>query len=150
MYETTVPSVKCMVIARVIFRKKVTPCNIYLFKFNNRNTRKRCGICSKLTIKTPERGDWRRSGVFIVNYRHISHLFWFFYCYFKQVNVSRNMHMFHGKRVYLQSTFSMSTLIHCWYNDTTATMKRKIQIEKILGENFPGKCCCWGLLFAQK
>ena len=29
--------------------------NIYLFKFNNRNTRKRCEICSKLTIKTPER-----------------------------------------------------------------------------------------------
>ena len=29
--------------------------NIYLFKFNNRNLRKRCEICSKLTIKTPER-----------------------------------------------------------------------------------------------
>ena len=29
------------------------PDNIYLFKFNNRNTRKRCEICSKLTIKTP-------------------------------------------------------------------------------------------------
>ena len=26
----------------------------YLFKLNNRNTRKRCGIYSKLTIKTPE------------------------------------------------------------------------------------------------
>ena len=25
--------------------------NIYLFKLNNKNTRKRCGICSKLTIK---------------------------------------------------------------------------------------------------
>ena len=30
------------------------PVNIYLFKFNNRNTRKRCGICSELIIKTPE------------------------------------------------------------------------------------------------
>ena len=28
------------------------PDNIYLFKVNNRDTRKRCGICSKLTIKT--------------------------------------------------------------------------------------------------
>ena len=27
------------------------PANIYLFKVNNRNTRKRCEICSKLTIK---------------------------------------------------------------------------------------------------
>ena len=30
--------------------------------------------CSKLTIKTPERRYWRRSGVFIVNFEHISHL----------------------------------------------------------------------------
>ena len=29
--------------------------NIYLLKVNNRNTKKRCEICSKLTIKTPER-----------------------------------------------------------------------------------------------
>ena len=28
---------------------------IYLFKFNHRNTSKRCEICLKLTIKTPER-----------------------------------------------------------------------------------------------
>ena len=30
------------------------PANIYVLKVNNRNTRKRCEICSKLTIKTPE------------------------------------------------------------------------------------------------
>ena len=30
------------------------PANIYLFKVNNRNTRKRCEIFSKSTIKTPE------------------------------------------------------------------------------------------------
>ena len=29
--------------------------NIYLLKVNSRNTRKRCEICSKLKIKTPER-----------------------------------------------------------------------------------------------
>ena len=34
------------------------PANIYLFKMNNRNTRKRCEICSKLTIKTPKRRHW--------------------------------------------------------------------------------------------
>ena len=27
----------------------------YLFKVNNRNTRKRCGKCSKLTTKKPDR-----------------------------------------------------------------------------------------------
>ena len=31
------------------------PPNIYLFKVNNRNTRKRCEACLKLTIKTAER-----------------------------------------------------------------------------------------------
>ena len=32
----------------------INPANIYLFKVNNRNTRKRCKKCSKLTIKTPD------------------------------------------------------------------------------------------------
>ena len=31
-------------------------------------------MCSELIIKTPERRQWRRSGVFIVNFEHISHL----------------------------------------------------------------------------
>ena len=41
---------------------------IGVFKFNNINTRKRCKICSKLTIKTPERRQCRRSDGFIVNF----------------------------------------------------------------------------------
>ena len=45
-----------------------------MFKVNKRNTRARCEICSKLTIKTPEGHHWRRSGVFIVNFEHILHL----------------------------------------------------------------------------
>ena len=44
-----------------------------LFKVNNRSTRTRCGICSKLTVKTPER-RWRCSGVFIVNFERSLHL----------------------------------------------------------------------------
>ena len=50
------------------------PAGIYLLKVNIRNTRTRCEICSKLTIKTPERRQWCRSGVFIVSFEHISHL----------------------------------------------------------------------------
>ena len=30
------------------------PAGIFLLKINNRNTRRKCEICSKLTIKTPE------------------------------------------------------------------------------------------------
>ena len=33
------------------------PTNISLLKVNTRNTRKMCEMCSKLTIKTPERGQ---------------------------------------------------------------------------------------------
>ena len=48
---------------------------IQLFKFNNKNTRKRREICSKLTIMTPEWLQWRCSGVFIINLEHIPYLF---------------------------------------------------------------------------
>ena len=59
----------------VIFFPTVLPVNICLFRVNNRNTGKRCEKCSKLTIKTPKRRWWRRSGVFIVNFKHNSYLF---------------------------------------------------------------------------
>ena len=49
------------------------PAGIYLLKVSNKNTRIKCEICSKLTIKTPERPHWGRSDVFIANFEHISH-----------------------------------------------------------------------------
>ena len=49
--------------------------NIYWFKVNNRKSRERCEMCSKLSIKTPQRRQWRRFGVFVVKFEHISHLF---------------------------------------------------------------------------
>ena len=49
--------------------------NIYLIKYNNRNTRKSCEICLNLTTKTPEQRQQRRSGVFIGNFKRISHFF---------------------------------------------------------------------------
>ena len=54
------------------FFKVKYPAGTYMFKVNNRNTKTRCKICLKLTIKTPEWRQWRRSGVFIVNFKHIS------------------------------------------------------------------------------
>ena len=56
-------------------RFMLTQANIYLLKFSNRNTRKRCETCSKVTVKTTEWRQWCRSGVFIVNFEHISLLF---------------------------------------------------------------------------
>ena len=48
------------------------PAKIYLFKIVNRNTRKGCEICSKLTMKILEGPQWFCLGVFIVNFGHIS------------------------------------------------------------------------------
>ena len=46
------------------------PAGIYLLKVNNKNTRKRCDVCSKLTIKTLE--QHQVSAVFsIVNFEHV-------------------------------------------------------------------------------
>ena len=50
------------------------PAGIDLLKVNNRNSKTRCEICSKLTIKIAEGRQWRRSGIFIVNFERISHL----------------------------------------------------------------------------
>ena len=67
---------------------KYYPANIYLLKVNNRNARKRYEMCSKLTIKTPARRQSRRSGVFIVNLEHNSHLSSVSIVEFEQINIS--------------------------------------------------------------
>ena len=49
------------------------PVSFYLFKVNNRNSRKRCEICSKLTTKIPKRRHRHRSSVFIFNVQQFLH-----------------------------------------------------------------------------
>ena len=56
--------------------KRKNPAGNYMFKVNNINTRTRCELCSKLTLKTV-----------IVNFEHFSHLaLVFLFFNFKQVN----------------------------------------------------------------
>ena len=45
-----------------------------MFKVNSRNIRTRCETCLKSTTKIPERRQWHRFGIFIVNFERISHL----------------------------------------------------------------------------
>ena len=61
-------------------------CN-YMSTVTNRKTRTTCEICSKLTIKTPERHHCLRSVVFIVNFKLISHIVLVFLLF----NLSRYM-----------------------------------------------------------
>ena len=46
--------------------------NFNIFGAHRNITRKRYEIGSNVTIKTPERRQWRHSGIFIVNLEHIS------------------------------------------------------------------------------
>ena len=59
------------------------PCNSFYYpsqpaitcsKLTIETLEQKCELCSKLTLKTPKRRQWRRFGVFIVNFEHISHL----------------------------------------------------------------------------
>ena len=61
------------------------PTGIYLLKVNNRNIATKCEIYLKLTIRHKNDVNWRRSGVFIVNLEHISHLFLVCLLLFEQV-----------------------------------------------------------------
>ena len=70
-----------------IYTGKNSMTNVYVFIVNNSNTRKRCELCSKLTLKLPQ---WLPT-IFIVNFEHISYLFTSFSCVsnvgLEQVNV---------------------------------------------------------------
>ena len=61
-------------------RVTLNPAGKYLFKVNNRNNRTRYEKSSILTIKTPEQSYWRLSGVFNVNFEHISDYVLGLYC----------------------------------------------------------------------
>ena len=41
-----------------LFHRRRYLLNIFLIKVDNKNTTKSCKICSKLTVKTPERDHW--------------------------------------------------------------------------------------------
>ena len=79
-----------------------------MFKVNNRNSRTRCEICSKLTIKTPERRQWCRSGIFIVNFEHISHLV----LVFLLLTLSRQMRAGKEKKEPVKCLKKMSYLLY--------------------------------------
>ena len=99
----------------------------YFFKVNSRNTRTRCEICSKLTIKTPERRQWhqlRHFGIFIFNFEHIS------------LSVVMFLLLTLSKKIWL---FNSWVLLSVWifYSEavTCGTLAKPWKLE--IGGNFP-------------
>ena len=63
------------------------PLKIYTLKVDDRSTRKRCQICSKLTIKTSERRQWRLFCLYFGLWGYFIPFYIAFFVYLEQVNV---------------------------------------------------------------
>ena len=69
-------------ICQICSKLKIVPVGIYLLKANDRNTRTRSEICSKLTLETPKRRHWLVNFehvivdwvIFTVSFKHIRHI----------------------------------------------------------------------------
>ena len=120
----------------------IIPLNIYLFKVNNRNTRKRCEIYLMLTIKAPERRHWNLFLIkkeipmmsfwrlfLILNIFHTS--FYWFYCYFEQVNVCWNsiFVIISKKNDCAQLSETRNYLINCNYSKNQNRSKNSVSIS---------------------
>ena len=107
-----------------------------MFKDKNRNTRKRCEICPKLTIK---HCHWRRSGVFIVNFENTSNLFTvFFIVDFEQVNVNPITHT--GGSLFLLDNLNTS------WKCLKERFEQEPQALRVYLESNPGKHSRWSFL----
>ena len=102
------------------------PANTYLFKFCNTNTRKRCEVCSKLTIKTLERRQWCRSDVCSVNFEHTSHLFLVFLllslnrnCLLEIFCIQRKFQLFQKHLHFFKTVFYDPILFKIYFNVAT-------------------------------
>ena len=52
------------------------PAGNYMFKVKNRNTRTRCEICSKLTMKIPERRQWLKPKILLSYFLEMKNYSW--------------------------------------------------------------------------
>ena len=113
----------------------MNPANVHLFRVNNRNIWKRCEICLKLPIKTPERRHCLRFWclcvwclrVFIVNIEHISHLFQMFLLSIlkKQMSAGKQYKMDRMMYTFVKITVKLGDQGQIWIIDKeTASLSR--------------------------
>ena len=93
---------------QVIIYGILSPGGNYMYKISIKNTRTKCGVCSKLTIKTPERRKWR---FYIMWQRHVE---FFSQSPFWNINhfkdISQNFGLFLLKTVFSQNIFLHETI----------------------------------------
>ena len=96
------------------------PAGKHVFEVNNRGTRDE--TCSEITIKTPERRQWRRSVVFIVNFEHISLLVLVFLLWTLRRQMPARM----------ATVFSLTTLLHLssffFFHATLACDEKSVKV----------------------
>ena len=105
----------------------------HMYNVNKKNTRKRCEICSKLTIKTPERRHWLCSGVFsllnlnmfltflsvcavkyvLVGMHNSGRFLLFFHICFSFLQIITSMHLMFPQHIGRQCW--LTVLINRWY-----------------------------------
>ena len=132
-------SLKRSMIAFITYRSKAASIN--MFKVNNRNNRTKCEKWSTVTIKVPQQHQWRRSGVFTVNFEHISRLVSI--VNFEQVNASweitkhvqviwiRGRHVATSKTIHSKITW-VSWLRLIW----DKVLRLKLILRKVAGFNW--------------
>ena len=69
-----------------------------LSKSTEETLEKNCELYPKITMKTPEQRQWRRSSVFIVKLEHISHFSLVFLFLTLQVNVLWGLAVYNRKQ----------------------------------------------------
>ena len=118
------------------------PANIYLFKVSNRNTRKRCEICSNVAIKTPERRHWCRSGVFIVNFEQISHRFLVFLLLTLSMLLCAGFSWVHGKSNIKSLKLRLSTALLEMTSSNSTVKALEQRLILVLNNNSFPTCIC--------
>ena len=90
------------------------PAGIYPFKVNNNNTRTKCEICLKLTIKTPKRRQLC-SSVSIVNFEQVNAgLVWTFciieFAYNRYSGINKIVPVLLGRQAWMQMLETIKTI----------------------------------------
>ena len=118
--------------------------NVSLLKGNDRNSREGYNICFKLIIKASKRRQWRRSGVFILNFEYISVIF----LVFLLLNLNKQMFFFYTN-IYILSGKNYNHQVYT-YKCCDITGNKKREILNVCWEickncALPRKNNCWTL-----